>query len=476
MKTAHQDRKMKSKSAVSRRGFLRTTAIGGAGLLILPHSRSAFAYDANSKLNVAAIGVGDRGSDDLSGVAGLGENIVALCDVDQRRAAGSIKKHPGAKTFTDFRRMFDEMGASIDAVLVCTPDHTHAVAAAAAIERGKHVYCEKPLTHTVHEARVLRFLARKHKVVTQMGNQGSSSDALRRAVELAWSGMIGEIREAYVWFPGGNGPMTRPTDRPPIPATLDWDLWLGPAQWRPYSPVYVPEKWRSWRAFGSGVIGDMGCHTGNLMFRALKLVQLWNQPKESAAKRVIIRIETLPSERDEEGYPRSMEALVEFPARGELPPVQLTVQTASLPSPDLMLGYTQDKWGDLLVGSKGSIYSNDPWDTRFVLLPEERFKDVKHGPPQTIPRNTNHYREWTEACKGNGETFSSFEIGGPMTELMQLINLATLFEEALEYDTQSGRILNSRHANRLLQSDYRRGLVNINRGGMGSQTIGSNKE
>jgi predicted dehydrogenase len=457
VKTIPQALKIKSKSYFSRRNFLRTTALGGTGLLILPNSRSAFAYEANSKLNVAAIGVGGRGADDLAGVAGLGENIVALCDVDQNRAADSNKKHPGAKTYIDFRRMFDDMSSGIDAVIVATPDHCHAVAAADAIQRGKHVYCEKPLTHTVHEARVLRLLARKHKVVTQMGNQGSSSDGLRRAVELAWSGMIGEIREAYVWFPGGNQPMTRPVDRPPVPATLDWDMWIGPAQWRPYSPVYCPEKWRSWRVFGSGTIGDMGCHTSNIMFRALKLEQLWNQPEGSEAKRVVIRIETLPSERDVEGYPRSMDVLIDLPARGELPPVKLTVQTANLPSPDLMLGYTQDKWGDLIVGSKGSIYSNNPWNTNFVLLPEDKFKDVKHGPPQTIPRNTNHYHEWIEACKGNGETFSSFEIGGPMTELMQLINLASLFEEALEYDTQSGRILNSHRANGMLQSKYRHG-------------------
>jgi predicted dehydrogenase len=451
-----QDQEMKSKSTVSRRSFLRTTAIGGAGLLLLPSSRSAFAYDANSKLNVAAIGAGGRADADISGVAGLGENIVALCDVDKLRSAASIKKYPGAKAFTDFRRMFDEMGAGIDAVLVCTPDHTHAVAAAAAIQRGKHVYCEKPLTRTVHEARVLRFLAQKHKLVTQMGNQGSSSDGLRRAVELVWSGEIGEVREAYLWFPSGNQPMTRPANPPPVPETLDWDLWLGPAEWRPYDPAYAPEKWRSWRAFGSGMIGDFGCHTGNILFRALKLDQLWSQAQGPVVKH-IIRVETLPSERDNEGYPRSMKALVELPARGELPPVKLTVDTASLPSPDLMLGYTQDTWGDLLVGSKGSIYSSNPWNTNFVLLPEAKFKEVKHGPPQTIPRNTDHYREWVQACKGNGETFSSFEIGGPLTELMQLINLATLFEEALEYDTHEGRIVNSRRANGLLHREYRRG-------------------
>ena len=193
------------------------------------------------------------------------------------------------------------------------------------------------------------------------------------------------------------------------------------------------------------------------MFRALKLEQLWNSQPVGGAKQVVIRVESLPSERNEEGYPRTMQVLVELPARGELPSVRLTLNVGSKPSPDLMLGYTQGKWGDLLVGSKGSIYSDNPWNTNFVLLPEEKFEDVKHGPPQTLPANADHHREWIDACKGNGNTFSSFEIGGPMTELMQLINLSTLFEEALEYDTISGRILNSKSAGRLLHRDYRRG-------------------
>ena len=445
------------KATLSRRSFLRNTSVGGVGWLILPNRRNAFAYDANSKLNVATIGAGGRGHDNHSAVAQLGENIVALCDVDQARAAGDFKQNPKARAFQDFRRMFDEMSGSIDAVIVATPDHTHAVAAAAAIQRGKHVYCEKPLTRTVHESRVLRDLARKHKVVTQLGNQGSNSDGLRRAVELVWSGAIGEIREAHVWFPSGNQPMTRPAERPPIPATLDWDLWLGPAESRPYHPDYTPAKWRSWRAFGSGIIGDFGCHTGNIMFRALKLEQLWNPPTSAAAKRVVIRVEALPSERNEEGYPRSLQALVDLPARGELPPVRLTLNAASRPSPDLMQGHPQGGWGDLLVGSKGSIYSDNPWNENFVLLPEAKFEGVKHGPPQTLPRGGGHHREWIEACKGNGTTFSSFEIGGPMTELMQLINLSTLCEEAVDYDAISGRILNSKHASRLLHREYRRG-------------------
>ena len=442
-------------NSFSRRAFLRRSALGGAGFLILANARSAYAYDANGKLDVAIIGAGGRGRDNLNGVAKAGENIVALCDVDENEGAKSFAQFPNAKRFQDFRRLFDELGKGIDAVTVATPDHTHAVAAAAAIRRGKHVYCEKPLTRTVHEARVLRQLADKYKVVTQMGNQGSSSDGVRRSVELAWGGAIGEIREAHLWFPNGNEPHTRPTEQPPVPANLDWDLWLGPAEFRSYHPSYAPRNWRGWRAFGSGIVGDFGCHTGNILFRALKLEQLWNPTV--AGKRCVIRVEALPSERNLEGYPRTMQVLVDLPARGQMPPARLTVNAGSRPSPDLMKGYPQGQWGDLVVGSKGAIYSDNPWNNNFVLLPEKDFEEVKHGPPQTLPRGRDQVREWTEACKGNGATFSSFTIGGPLTELMQLINLSTLFEEALDYDTISGRILNSSRANEALHRKYRKG-------------------
>ena len=448
----------KSAHALSRRSFLANSVLGGAGLLILSNSRTAFSYEANSKLNVAAIGVAGRGRPDIETVANHGENIVALCDVDQDRAAADFKKYPKARQFKDFRRMFDTMSKEIDAVIVATPDHTHAVAAAAALHRGKHVYCEKPLTRTVHESRVLRELARKNKVVTQMGNQGSASDGLRRAGELAWSGALGEFREAYVWFPGSNHPMVRPAATVPVPATLDWDLWLGPAEFRPYEPEYAPEKWRAWRAFGSGIIGDFGCHTGNLMFHALKLDQLWNPNKNGDARKVVIRLETTPSEYEVEGYPRSMVSVIDIPARGEMPPVKLTFNTGKRPPVELMLGYPQGDWGDLVVGSKGSVFSDNPWNTSFALLPEDKFSDIKHGPPQSLlQRCSDHHIEWVEACKGNGTTFSNFDIGGPMTELMQLINLSTLCEGPLEYDTLSGKILNSHKASRLLHRDYRRG-------------------
>src|ERR1043165_8562915 len=204
------------KTALNRRSFLRKSAISGGGLLILRNSRLAFAYDANSKLNIAGIGVGGQGRGSLDTFHNLGNNLVALCDVDFKRAGDIYQKHPAAKRYQDFRKMFDEMEKQIDAVLVATPDHTHAVAAVAAMKRGKHVYCEKPLTRTVHEARLMRETAAQYKVVTQMGNQGSAEKRLRRALELVWGGVIREVREAHVWFDGGNGPQKRPTNRPPV--------------------------------------------------------------------------------------------------------------------------------------------------------------------------------------------------------------------------------------------------------------------
>jgi len=443
----------------SRRSFLRSSAFCGAAFLLLPTARLARAYAANAKLNVAGIGVGGQGRGDLDNIARLGEHVVGLCDADRQRAGDVFQKYPRAKAFTDFRRMLDELDRQIDAVVVATPDHTHAVAAVAAMNRGKHVYCEKPLTRTVYEARVMRLTAQKQKVVTQMGNQGSASDGLRRAVELVWSGVIGEVREAHVWFDGGNGPKQRPADRPPVPESLSWDLWLGPAPERPYHPCYVPATWRDWRAFGSGIIGDFGCHTGNLMFRALCLEQLWNPAASATAKRNIIRVEAKPSERDEEGYPSAMTAVVDLPARGGLPAVKVYVYAKDKPSEQLLLGHKQGGWGDLLVGAKGAIYSDCPWNTRFVLLPKEKFQRIKAGPPQAIRPCASHHREWVDACKGNGKTFSGFEVGGPLTELMQLVNLATLVEGPVEYDALSGKVLNSQAASDLLHRRYREGWV-----------------
>jgi predicted dehydrogenase len=443
------------KAILNRRHFLRSTVFG-TGVLLLPSSRVALAYDANSKLNVAAVGAAGQGRSNINNIAACGENIVALCDVDHAYAADTFKEYPQAKVFRDFRRMLDTMAKHIDAVAVSTPDHTHAVAAVACMRHGKAVFCEKPLTRTVHEARVMREVAVEEKVITQMGNQGSAAAALRRAVELVQGGVLGEIGEAHVWFDGGNGPLERPSDTPPVPETLDWDKWLGPAERRPYHPDYLPGSWRGWRAFGSGIVGDFGCHTANIMFRALQLNRLWDFTK-SRADRVVVRVEAFPSEVNQEGYPRACRAVVELPPRVELPPVRLTLYAKERPPEALMLGYPMSGWGDLLVGAKGSLYSDCPWNTRYVLLPERKFDGFKGGPPQTLPRSPGHHREWVEAIKGQGKAFSPFEVGGPLTELLQLANLATLVEGPLDYDVVTGRILNSARADALLHRPYREG-------------------
>lgn len=441
----------------TRRHFLRNSVLAGAGLVILRDSKMATAATANDKLNIAAIGVAGQGGSNIDNINKLGQNFVALCDVDHHYAADTFKKFPQAKVYKDFRVMFDEMSPQIDAVLVSTPDHTHTVAAVAAMRHGKHVYCEKPLTRTVREARTMRAVAQETKVVTQMGNQGSANKDVRRAVELVWGGVIGEVREAHVWFDGGNGPLKRPEEQPLVPATLAWDLWLGPAPVRPFNPCYIEGRWRGWRDFGSGIVGDFGCHTANIMFRALRLEQLWNFPAGQKPKQVIVRVEAKPSEIDKEGYPASSKILIELPARGEMPPVKLTLYAGVKPSEELLLGFPRGGWGDLLVGTKGSLYSSDPWNGNYFLLPEKQFENFKGGPPESLPRSLGHHREFVDACKGIGKTFSSFEIGGPLTELLQVANLSTAVQGPVEYDTVSGKILNSSSANQLVHRDYRKG-------------------
>ncbi|MFV1967520.1 MAG: Gfo/Idh/MocA family oxidoreductase, partial [Pirellulaceae bacterium] len=416
----------------------------------------AFGYRANDKLNIAGVGVGGQGRSDISNVSG--EHIVALCDVHESRAAKTFEKHTEAKKYKDFRRMLDEMGDQIDAVVVSTPDHTHAVVAVAAMKMGKHVYCEKPLTRTVREARVMRETAARCQVVTQMGNQGSASEGVRRSVELAWAGSIGKVPEAHVWFGGGNGPMQRPKEEPSVPADLAWDLWLGPAPYRPYHPSYVPVTWRSWRAFGSGAMGDMGCHTINLVFRSLRLDQLWKPVGDQVqASRATIRVEPQSSGVDAEGYPQWMQVTLNLPARGELPAVKLVLYTGGKkPSEEVLLGEPMTEWGALLCGEKGGIFSSCPWNTRFELLPKKDFEGFE-GPAKTLPRPKNHHAEWVEACKGRCNAFSGFEIGGPMTELIQLANAAVFAGEPLEYDPLSGDVVNVASGNQYLHREYRTG-------------------
>ena len=393
----------------SRRRFLKTTAASGVGLLLLPR-HTVFGTSANEKLNIALVGAGGQGASNAGNVAS--ENIVAICDVDTPYAGESFKKFEKAKHYVDFRKMLDEMDKSIDAVVVSTPDHTHAVIATAIMKRGKHVYCEKPLTRTVREARAMREVAVKYKVVTQMGNQGSASEGLRRAVEMATGGAVGTIKEAQVWFGGGNDPKDRPKDKPDVPADLDWDLWLGPAPVRPYHPTYVRGGWRNWRAFGNGSMGDFWCHTVNLAFRGLQLGRLWEPVSGKAVG--VIRVEGEASELNEETYPKWCKARYQFPARGDLPAARMTwLNGGPRPPAEILPEHAMTEHGCALVGEKGTVFSDCPWNTRFQLLPEKKFADFK-GPDKTLPRTPGHHAEWIQACKGGPETFSPFKIGGPL--------------------------------------------------------------
>lgn len=411
---------------VTRRSFLKTAA-AAAPLVVLPHV--AF---GESKLNIAVIGAGGRGSEDLQQLDD--ENIVALCDVDQERAAGSFKKYPNAKRYTDFRVML-EKEKGIEAVVVATPDHTHAVAAMAAIKHGKHVYCEKPLTRTVRESRLLAEAARNAKVATQMGNQGMAFEGNRLINEWIWAGAIGPVREVHGWSdrPTHDGKLfwaqgvERPTETPPVPVTLDWDLWLGPAPYRPYNPAYVPFAWRGWWDFGSGGLGDMGIHNLAPVWSALKL----GAPVAVESSSTLVNQETLP-----------LATLVhyEFPAREDMPPVRLhwydggmiPPRPAEL-EPDRELNRED---GLLFVGDSGTILVEGWGGESPRLIPESRMKDFAR-PPETLPRSIGHWAEWVAACKGGEPGRSNFDFAGPLTEAVLLGTVSVRTGKRLTWDSQN---------------------------------------
>ena len=466
---------------MNRRRFVAGTALGGAGLLVLRNGASARSYQANEKLNIALVGVGSRGQHFIRAIPRIDGNLVALCDVNQQQTDGPSKAFPAARQYRDFRKMFDAMERQIDAVIVATPVHTHAVIATAAMNRGKHVYVEKPIAHEVGEARAMRELARRRKVATQMGNQGMATDSFRRTLELIQEGAVGEIREAYVLFGSGmTGPLERPKDRPAVPKSLDWDLWLGPAPFRPYHPCYLnpdfPRNptprdvalrgWNRWRDFGGGALGGAGAHSINLAFKALNLGALWD---DGGAKRTI-RVETEISQRCIENFPRWQIVHYEFPARGSLPPARMHWCNAFEPEINRqgigerlekmagqVLRRERGSWSpqsySLLVGSKGMAYSNFH-NSICKLLPEKDFPNAG-GPPQTLPRSGSHEREWVNACKGGPKPMSNFDHSGPVVELLLLGNVASLLDQPLEFDPVSCKIVNNEEADRALRPPYR---------------------
>jgi len=441
--------------ALSRRRFVGSAAAAAAFSVVPRHVLGGPRHVAPSeKLNIAGIGVGGRGAADLRGVEG--ESIVALCDVDWRSAAGTFRRYPDAKRYRDFREMLDKEDRAIDAVVVATPDHVHAVASMAAIKRGKHVYCEKPLTRTVHEARALAEAAREAKVATQMGNQGMAFEGNRLIKEWLWGGAIGPVREVHVWSdrPTHQGKLPlwwaqgidRPKDTPPVPDHLNWDLWLGPAPYRPYHPAYVPFRWRGWWDFGSGGLGDMGIHNLAPVFTALKL----GAPTSVHASSTAVHEETLPL---------ACTVHYEFPARGDRPAVTLhwydggliaarpaeLEDNRELPRED----------GLIFVGDRGKILVTGWGGNSPRLIPEAKMKAYKL-PPKSLPRSIGHYAEWIKACKEGTPTESSFAFAGPMTEAVLLGTIAVrLGGRTLLWDSERKKVTNSPRANAYLHYPYR---------------------
>jgi predicted dehydrogenase len=409
----------------------------------------------SQRLNIAGVGVGGQGGWDLEQLAG--QNIVALCDVDWQYAAHTFQKYPQAKPYRDFRQMLDQH-PGIDAVVVATPDHAHAIVSMAAIRRGKHVYCEKPLTRTVYEARALARAAREHRVATQMGNQGMAFEGNRLMNEWLSDGAIGPVREVHVWSDrpthSGKQPLywaqgiERPKDRPPVPESLDWNLWLGPAPWRPYHPAYAHFRWRGWWDFGSGGLGDMGIHNIAPVFAALDL----SAPSCVYASSTPVFDETLPV---------ACCVHYEFPARGGRPPVTLHWYDGGLLPPrpaELDDGRELNREdGILLVGDAGKMLVEGWGGHSPRLIPEIRMRRYR-PPPKSLPRSVGHHQEWLDACKHGTPTRSNFDFAGRLTEAVLLGTVCVRLGGAkLVWDSAALRVTNLPEANRLLHYEYRPG-------------------
>ena len=451
------------RSHSSRRSFLKISgaALGAAAFsrpLILSGAEAG-STAANSKLNLALVGCGGQGRGVMRGLLSSGANLVALCDPDQKmidkaradalNSGGEATKD--AKAYEDYRQLLDN-ASNFDAVLVATPDHWHAPLCKAFMKAGKHVYCEKPLTHSVAEARELRELSRTSNVVTQMGNQGSASESLRRCTEIIRAGALGQIREIYQWGIGVTANEGSAKGEDPVPQGFNWDLWVGPSAMRPFKKdVYHPFRWRGWFDFGNGGLADFCCHAINLPMRALDL---------GYPEKIVVNMQN--------GKQIADKAAVEFhfPARGNLPPVTLHWQGSGKP-PVEVLQPLVDVYGDkapnglLIVGEKGCIYTSH-WNTGGLirLQGEPRLKDVlRHDAtkdiPQTLPRNANHGKEWLDACRGQGKTFSDFDIGGKLTEigLAGVVGIRT--GKSLDWDGEKMEAKNVPEAARFVHTEYR---------------------
>jgi predicted dehydrogenase len=449
-------------SRSSRRSFLKASAASAlAGITIVPRHvlGGPGQTPPSERIRVAGIGCGGMGGGDIATVARLGADIVALCDVDEARAAGTFGAHPMARRYRDFREMIDKEAKNIDAVTVGTPDHIHAVASMAAIRAGKHVYCQKPLTRTLRECRELTKAALAAGVVTSMGNQGHATEGSRLTNEWIQAGVIGEVREVHCWtdragrlWKQGIG---RPAETPAPPATLDWKLWLGPIQERPYHPAYAPVAWRGWWDFGTGAMGDMGCHIIDHPVWALKL-----GAPSTVESRVTLDGTFLDGGKvNAETFPVAAIIYYEFPARGELPPVRLTWYDGGLmppAPPELPAGQRLPDNGVLYIGSKGKMVHSSHGGMP-QLLPGA-LAEAARAVPKTMARSPGHYEEWVEGVKSGRQPAASFAYSGPMTETA-LVGVLSLRAPGvrLEWDSESLKMMNAPELNRYVGAEYRKG-------------------
>ncbi|MBE0537506.1 MAG: Gfo/Idh/MocA family oxidoreductase [Phycisphaerae bacterium] len=441
-------------NSLSRRQFLASGAGGVAAFMIVP--RHVLGGPGNTppseKLNIATIGAGGMGSANTN--ACRNENIVGLCDVDDRRAKETYERFPNARRWKDFRQMLEKQ-KEIEAVIIAAPDHVHAPAAMAAMKRGKHVYVQKPLTRTVYEARMLTEAARKYKVKTQMGNQGRSGEGVRLICEWIWDGAIGDVREVHAWtnrpiWPQG---LDRPKDTPPVPAELDWDLWLAGSPLRPYHPCYLPFSWRGWWDFGGGALADMACHVCDPVFAALKL----KYPTSVQAEATEVNDET---------FPKASTVTYEFPAREGMPAVKLVwYDGGRKPERPAMLeegrSLEQASSNVLFVGDKGLLRCGETGDSP-RLIPEALMKEYKR-PAKTLPRvEGGHEQNWVDACKGKLEAACShFDYSGPLTEMVVMGNLSLRREivgAKLLWDGRNMKVTNNDVANEYVNLPARKGF------------------
>jgi predicted dehydrogenase len=426
-----------TRRTLNRREFLRGTTFAAAGLWFGTRGAWGKNQSPNDKLNLGIIGTANRAASNIAGVAS--QNIVALCDIDENYLTAAAQKFPGAKTYHDFRKLLDQQ--NIDAVVISTADHTHAVATVAALKSGRHVYCEKPLAHSVSEARIVAQTAAKYKRATQMGTQIHAGRNYRRVVELVQSGTIGAVTECHVWCEKSWSGGDRPTEKAALPSQLHWDLWLGPAPERPYHPDYLPREWRRWWDFGNGTLGDMGCHYLDLAQWALKL----RHPLTIEAEGPPVRKETTPA---------WLIVRYEYPAENSTSPLRVTWYDGGK-RPDLVQEGKVPNWrnGVLFIGEKGMLLAD--YD-HHRLLPESQFAGFV-PPPPFIPDSIGHYNEWLQACQTGSPTSCNFDYAGALSEAVLLGNVAYRAGTKLEWDATALKVKNCKEAMNYVNRDYRKG-------------------